>query len=126
MIEVAAAIIEDRQGRILIARKRRGKAQKGLWEFPGGKLEPGETPEACLKRELLEEMGLRIRPYARFGVSEHRYEEIHIRLTAYRAVLEGGEPVLTDHDRYEWVHPSGLGAYEFAAADIEFVDKLML
>lgn len=73
MIEVAAAIIENDQGQILIARRRQGKSQGGLWEFPGGKLEAGESPEACLVRELREEMNIEIVPYAPYGVNEHDY-----------------------------------------------------
>ncbi|MGO4372492.1 (deoxy)nucleoside triphosphate pyrophosphohydrolase [Paenibacillus sp. MCAF20] len=85
MIEVAAAIIEDEAGRILIARRSKGKSQEGMWEFPGGKLEPGETPEECLRRELLEEMGITIEPYAYVGVNEHDYGTVKIKLIAFKA-----------------------------------------
>lgn len=124
MIEVAAAIIEDGAGRILIARRASGKSQAGMWEFPGGKLEPGESPEACLRRELLEEMGIAIEPYAYFGVNEHDYGAVTIRLIAYRARFVSGEIVLTDHDEYRWVSAAELGEYRFAPADVPFLAML--
>jgi len=125
LIEVAAAIIDNELGQILIARRKKGKAQEGLWEFPGGKIETGETIEECLKRELKEEMNINIAPYESFGVNDHRYEALHIRLYAYRAKLVGGEPMLVDHDQYDWVYPSDFGKYMFAPADIPFVEKLV-
>ncbi|MBD2872557.1 8-oxo-dGTP diphosphatase MutT [Paenibacillus arenilitoris] len=126
MIEVAAAIIEDGAGRILIARRAPGKSQAGLWEFPGGKLEPGESPEDCLRRELLEEMGIEIDPYAYFGVNEHDYGTVKIRLIAYRAKYVSGEIVLMDHDEYRWVSREELGEYTFAEADVGFVGELVV
>ncbi|MBD2847082.1 (deoxy)nucleoside triphosphate pyrophosphohydrolase [Paenibacillus sp. IB182496] len=125
MIEVAAAIIENGEGQILIARRRAGKAQAGMWEFPGGKLEPGESPQACLQRELLEEMNLAIAPYAPFAVNAHDYGDTAIRLIAYRATLVAGELQLRDHDDYRWVAPSELSAFSFAPADKPFVALLM-
>lgn len=124
MIEVAAAIIEDTDGRILIARRRAGKSQAGLWEFPGGKIEAGESPEDCLRRELLEEMNIEIEPYAFFAVSEHAYETVTIRLIAYKAKMLGGTIRLSDHDEYRWVQAGELTQYLFAPADIPFVEQL--
>ncbi|MCA0757058.1 8-oxo-dGTP diphosphatase MutT [Paenibacillus sp. N4] len=124
MIEVAAAIIEDGEGRMLIARRAPGKSQAGMWEFPGGKLEPGESPEACLRRELLEEMGIEIEPYAYFGVNEHDYGAVTIRLLAYRARFVSGEIALTDHDEYRWVSAAELEEYRFAPADVPFLEML--
>ncbi len=90
MIEVAAAVIVNEQGRLLIARRKPGKAQGGLWEFPGGKLEPGESAEDCLRRELLEEMNIQIQPTERLGVHEHDYGTIVIRLMLIkRSILVG-------------------------------------
>ncbi|WP_106768724.1 8-oxo-dGTP diphosphatase MutT [Paenibacillus faecalis] len=125
MIEVAAAIIENDQGQILIARKRPGKSQAGLWEFPGGKLEAGESPEACLKRELQEEMKIEIEPYACFESHDHHYGEVHIRLIAYKAYYIKGTIQLVDHDEFRWVERSELGAFVFAPADMKFVEMLV-
>lgn len=125
MIEVAAAIVADGEGRLLIARRREGKSQAGLWEFPGGKLEPGETAEACLVRELREEMSIEVEAGARFGTNEHDYGDVRIRLIAYRARYVGGDIRLTDHDRCAWVKPAELLGYRFAPADVKFVDMLL-
>jgi 8-oxo-dGTP diphosphatase len=124
VIEVAAAILHNEQGQLLIARRKPEKSQGGLWEFPGGKLEPGEQAEDCLKRELLEEMNIVIEPYERFGVNEHDYESVRIRLIAYRARYVRGTIKLVDHDDYRWVTPDELSEYLFAPADIPFVEKL--
>lgn len=126
MIEVAAAIIENEQGQILIARRRQGKSQEGLWEFPGGKLERGETPEACLRRELLEEMNIEIAPYEPFGVNEHDYGSVQVRLFAYKAKFVRGVIRLTDHDEYRWAGVDELKEYAWAPADVPFVEKLLV
>lgn len=124
-IEVAAAIIRDERGRILIARRRAGKAQAGMWEFPGGKLEAGETPEACLRRELREEMNIEIRPTEFFGVNDHNYGAVTIRLIAWLAAFVGGEVRLTDHDEFRWAECGELGEYTWAPADVPFVERLL-
>lgn len=125
MIEVAAAIIRDELDRILIARRRPGKSQAGLWEFPGGKLEPGESPEDCLRRELREEMSIEIEVGGFFAENEHAYGDTVIRLIAYDAVYVRGDIRLTDHDLVEWVEAGALYQYEFAPADVPFVNRLM-
>jgi len=124
-IEVAAAIVENGRGEVLIARRKAGKPQAGLWEFPGGKLEPGESAEDCLKRELAEEMSLIVEPIAWFAVNEHDYGSIRIRLTAWRAALVGGEVRLSDHDEYRWADKRRLDEYPWAPADVPFVERLM-
>lgn len=124
MIEVAAAIIENGECLILIARRKKGKSQAGMWEFPGGKIEAGETAEDCLKRELLEEMNIEISPYAYFGVNDHHYGSTHIRLIAYKATFVSGEIVLVDHDECRWISSAELKEFAFAPADIPFVEML--
>lgn len=125
VIDVAAAIIHNEERQILIARRRRGKSQGGLWEFPGGKIEAGESVEQCLQRELQEEMGIEILPYENFGMNEHNYGSIQIRLIAWKAVYQGGVIGLVDHDECRWVFPSELGQFLFAPADIPFVEQLL-
>lgn len=125
MIEVAAAIIENTRGEILIAKRSEHKSQGGLWEFPGGKVEAGESAEECLRRELREEMKIEIQPYAYFGTYEHDYGTATIRLIAYKSYYVRGEIQLVDHDAYRWVTCAELGHVEFAAADIPFVRRLM-
>ncbi|CAM4464137.1 (deoxy)nucleoside triphosphate pyrophosphohydrolase [Paenibacillus tarimensis] len=124
MIEVGAAVIEDERGYILIARRKPGKPEEGLWEFPGGKLEAGETVQSCIKRELQEEMNLDIEPGELLGTSIHTYGERTIRLHACMASYKGGEVQLADHDRYTWVARNELSMFNFAPADLKFVDML--
>ncbi|MFD2670941.1 (deoxy)nucleoside triphosphate pyrophosphohydrolase [Marinicrinis sediminis] len=124
MIDVAAAIVTNEQGDVLIARRKAGKAQGGLWEFPGGKIEQGESVEACLKRELLEEMNIQIEPVAFFGMQKHAEGDTAIRLIAYTAKYIAGEIELVDHDACDWVEPIALTHYLFAPADRPFVSAL--
>lgn len=124
MLEVAAAIIENEHGQILIARRKKGKAQEGMWEFPGGKIEAGETAEQCLIRELREEMSIDIEPYQFFAASEHVDGSLHILLKAYKAKYVGGTIVLSDHDSYQWVELEQLPEFSFSPADISFVQQL--
>ena len=126
MIQVAAAIIHNEEGQLLIARRRQGKSQAGLWEFPGGKIEQDESIADCLQRELHEEMGITILPYERFDVNEHNYGSVEIRLFAWKARYLGGVIELVDHDEYRWVFPAALGQFTFAPADIPFVERLMV
>ncbi|WP_348272589.1 (deoxy)nucleoside triphosphate pyrophosphohydrolase [Paenibacillus sp. BIHB 4019] len=123
---MAAAIISNEQNQLLIARRKKGKSQEGLWEFPGGKIEQGESAQTCLRRELLEEMQIEIFPHEWFGVNDHYYGTTHIRLTAYKAKYVSGEIILVDHDDYRWVSPEELKDYSFAPADIKFVEMLEL
>lgn len=126
MINVAAAIIENEEGQILIARRKKGKAQAGFWEFPGGKIEANETAEQCLKRELLEEMEIEINPYLLFATNDFAYVDKVIHLVAYRATYICGKITLHDHDSYKWVHAEQMMDYLFAPADIKFVEQLMI
>ncbi len=125
MIEVAAAIVVGEQGRVLLARRKQGKQQGGLWEFPGGKLEPGESAADCLRRELLEEMGIKIEPHTYFAVHEHDYGTVQIRLYAYMADYMDGVIELIDHDAHAWVAPSELMNYALAPADVPFAELLV-
>lgn len=118
MIDVAAAIITDGHNRILIARRKPGKFLAGLWEFPGGKIEKGETAGEALERELMEEMELAIQTGERAGESVHAYEDFTVRLVAHYAKIVGGEIKLVDHDSYAWVPPALLENYDMPAADI--------
>lgn len=117
MIHVTAALITQ-EDKVLIARKRVGKPLAGYWEFPGGKVEPGETKEACLIRELKEEMGIDIEVGTYVGVSEYDYGDKVVALHGYTAELLKGKIQLTDHDTYEWVEVGKLLEYPLAPADI--------
>lgn len=126
MIDVVAAIITDKDGRILIARKKKGKSLEGYWEFPGGKIEDGESPEESLVRELKEEMDIDIKVVEYFAENIHNYDETTIRLIAFFAELQKGNITLKDHDMYNWVDINDLKDFCFAPADIPLVEKLLL
>ena len=120
---VTAAVLE-RDGRILIARRGKGDPLEGKWEFPGGKMEPGESPEACLRRELREELGIetRIGPY--LGTSHFAYVHASIELVAYRATFVSGELELREHQEVAWIPSEELLAYDLAEADIPIARML--
>jgi 8-oxo-dGTP diphosphatase len=114
LIRVAAAVIVRADGAVLLARRRQGKSHAGLWEFPGGKLEPGETPEACLARELREEFGVE----AEVGEHVASGRAGTIELLGYWARIVAGEPRLSDHDAIAWVVPRLLTSYAMPPADL--------
>lgn len=123
MVRVTAAVIE-RDGRFLIARRPAGERRGGLWEFPGGTLEPGEDPRECLRRELREELGVEAEIGELLVRHVQVYEDVTIELSSYRARLLAGVPRAREHDALAWVAPEDLGAYEFPAADGPTVDRL--
>jgi 8-oxo-dGTP diphosphatase len=123
MIDVTAAILIE-NGRVLIARRRPGASQAGMWEFPGGKVRPEESPTQCLEREIREELGIRVAVGEFFAESVHAYEEKTIRLLAYRVRAEGGEMSPNDHAELAWVAIADLGRYRFCPADVPFAEKL--
>ncbi|HKL11544.1 MAG TPA: (deoxy)nucleoside triphosphate pyrophosphohydrolase [Clostridia bacterium] len=117
MIDVAAAVMVDDKNRIFIARKKKGLPLEGLWEFPGGKIEKGESAAEAVERELLEEMNIEIEAGGLVGESVYAYEEFTVRLIAHYAKITGGEIRLTDHDRYEWVTLDEMSSFSLAPAD---------
>ncbi len=121
--DVTAAIIR-KNGKILIARRAAGENMAGGWEFPGGKLEEGETPEECLKRELAEEFGIDADIGRFFCESVYRYPRGAIRLLAYFAEITRGEISLKVHDQIAWVDAGELRMYGLLPADIPIADKL--
>jgi 8-oxo-dGTP diphosphatase len=113
------------EGNIFLARRKPGKSLAGKWEFPGGKLEVGESEPECLKRELLEELGMEVIVHQRVGENVHQYPAFQIRLIAYRCQLVSATYALTDHDAYEWVKPEELLTYDLAEADVPLVRFLL-
>jgi 8-oxo-dGTP diphosphatase len=122
-IKVVAAIIR-KEGRILIGKRRVGTFA-GKWEFPGGKMEPGETPEECLARELAEELGVEARVGAFFLSTRHTYSHTAIEFVTYETEIVSGEPRLHDHNEIRWVLPGELSLYDFPEADKPVVEKLL-
>ena len=123
LVKVTAAIIV-RDCRILIAQRHPTDRMAGLWEFPGGKVEAGETPQVCLQRELKEELAIDVRIGKALGISVYHYDHISIRLMAYQAFWNGGFLKLSSHRDYRWVRPDQLDLYAFTPADLPFVNKL--
>ncbi len=121
-VKVIAAIIR-KEGRILIGKRRAGTFA-GKWEFPGGKMEPGETPEECLARELAEELGIEARVGKLFLATKHTYSHMAIEFVTYEAEIVSGEPRLRDHNEIRWVLPEELSLYDFPEADRPVVEKL--
>jgi 8-oxo-dGTP diphosphatase len=117
VVRVAAAVIEDERGRILVARRGPGGRLAGRWEFPGGKLEPGEAAPEALRREILEELGLEIRVNEFLIAVPHESPDVAIELLAYRASCLGGNLRLTDHDSVLWTTPGDLAALDLAEPD---------
>ena len=122
MIDVTAAVIES-GGRILICRRRDGERFGGLWEFPGGKTEPGESPEEGLGREIREELDLEIEVGDRIASFPFGKSSDGLILTAFFARLKPETPelVLKDHAEARWVRPADLERFDFAPADRPFV-----
>jgi 8-oxo-dGTP diphosphatase len=123
IIEVAAGLI-FRDGRLLITQRRPGDHLAGLWEFPGGKREPGESYELCLQRELREELGLEIQPGEMIEAVTHSYPEKTVHLRFFRCVSGHGEPQLLGCQAVAWVKRDELQQYCFPAADEKLLETL--
>lgn len=125
-IEVAAGVVRDKTGRVLICRRK--GALDGLWEFPGGKREPGESFADCLRRELVEELDLAVEPGETLGEVVRQEDGRVIRLVFVAAAPARSPAALTlhVHGKAEWVLPEQLDAYEFCPADRAFLDKCLL
>lgn len=118
----AAVILHD--GMLLIAKRKPTGRLPNLWELPGGKIEPGETPEACLKRELKEEFDIEAGIKEHIGTHTYTYDFGTVELLAYRANWDDGHLVLNDHEEIHWVFAHELDQFEFAPADAFFVAQL--
>lgn len=124
MIKVAAAIIKSGE-HILIAQRKATDRVPLMWEFPGGKIEEGETPEECLKREIKEELNIDISVHNFFESSIYSYDHGTIELLAYFATYDRKQKIkLFSHAAVEWVQVGSLDNFEFAPADIPIVNKL--
>ncbi|WP_037500283.1 (deoxy)nucleoside triphosphate pyrophosphohydrolase [Sphingobacterium deserti] len=124
MIDVTCALIEQ-QGKILICQRSATMNLPLKWEFPGGKIEAGETKVACLIREIKEELGLDIVPGSALPTVQHHYPDFSITLYPFLAVVNKGTVKLTEHAQAIWVLPDALRNYEWAEADIPVVDAYL-
>ena len=120
-IHVACAIIE-RDGRVLAAQRSRSMSMPLKWEFPGGKIEAGESPEACLERELAEEMGIEVAIGRAMPPCEHRYPTFTVTLYPFVCTIHSGEIALNEHRAAVWVSPEEMTALDWPAADVPVIE----
>ena len=124
LVRVTAAILE-KDGKILIAKRKTGdKLFAGLWEFPGGKVEEGETPEECMARELKEELDIEVEVEELITSNKHKYPHGIFELLAYRVKHISGEIVLNDHEEIKWVTVDEMSNFEFPPADFPIIKKM--
>ncbi len=124
IIRVTCAII-CHEGLYLVTQRSERMSQPLRWEFPGGKIEPGETPEACLLREIREELSLDIELIRPLQPAAYSYEGFTIRLIPFLAQYKGGTIHLAEHQAYRWVSQDELGSLDWAPADIAIVEELL-
>ena len=126
LVLVVAVALIDADGRVLLAQRPAGKTMAGLWEFPGGKVQPGETPEAALIRELKEELGVDVTAacLAPFTFASHRYETFHLLMPLYVCRKWGGTPQPLEHQELKWVRPAKLADFPMPPADKPLIAML--
>lgn len=126
LLLVAAAVLLDGEGRVLLAQRPQGKSLAGLWEFPGGKIEAGERPEAALARELHEELGIDVATTDLIptGFASHAYEDFHLLMPLWRTRTWRGEPQSREGQALAWVHIDAIADYPMPPADIPLITTL--
>ena len=126
LLLVAAAVLLDGDGRVLLAQRPQGKSLAGLWEFPGGKIEAGERPEAALARELHEELGIVVATsdLKPTGFASHAYEDFHLLMPVWRTRIWQGEPTSREGQQLAWVPVADLEQYPMPPADIPLISLL--
>jgi 8-oxo-dGTP diphosphatase len=121
MIDVSCAIIEQ-HGKILATRRGKNMHLEGYWEFPGGKVEPGETLEECISREIKEELSLGISIKGKLPVVEFIYPDKAIKLTPFVCRIISGEITLKDHTDFKWIEPNSFDQLKWAPADVMVIE----
>lgn len=125
-LEIVAGIIRREDGKLLITKRAEGDHLGGVWEFPGGKVEPGESPQAALARELEEEVGIQaiVDPDKLYREIEHSYPDRELRLLFYTVTDFSGEPDTLEVADLRWIEPRELCEYEFPPADQQLIQDL--
>lgn len=126
IVLVAAAALIDPENRVLLAQRPVGKSMAGLWEFPGGKVEQGETPEAALRRELAEELAIEVceKCLAPFSFASHGYDEFHLLMPLFLCRNWDGEITPREGQRIAWVRANRLSEYHMPPADLPLLPWL--
>ena len=127
IIRVVAAVIkaENKQGQPIIFATQRGYGEfKGGWEFPGGKIEPGETPQEALKREIQEELDTKIKVGSLIDTIEYDYPTFHLSMDCFLAEIESGSLVLKEHEAARWLTREELDSVDWLPADVLLIDTL--
>ena len=124
-VDVVGAVLVNEKDEILCALRSQQMSLPGLWEFPGGKIEAGETPQDSLKREILEELKVEIEVGEQIEDTEHQYPNIKVHLRTFYGHIIQGEPQALEHERLEWVSRIDLSDLNWAAADLPTVAKLI-
>lgn len=127
IVLVAACALLDADGRVLVAQRPAGKAMAGLWEFPGGKIEPGETPEETVIRELEEELGIDTKTscLAPLTFASHSYDDFHLIMPLFVCRRFWGVPTPREGQQIKWVRPNRLRELEMPAADLPLIPFLI-
>ena len=123
MVDVVAALIRDGE-RFLICKRPAHKARALMWEFPGGKVEAGESPQDALIRECMEELDVTLDVGELYMQVTHEYPDIQIRLSLYEAVIASGELCSKEHEALCWILPREIPDYEFCPADKDIIDRI--
>ena len=126
IVLVAAVVLVDVDNNILLAQRPEGKSMAGLWEFPGGKVDEGETPEFALCRELEEELGIETREccFSPLGFASHSYDDFHLMMPLYVCRIWKGEPKSMEGQILRWVQSKDLSSYEMPPADIPLIHQI--
>lgn len=127
LLLVAAAVLLDGDGRVLLAQRPQGKSLAGLWEFPGGKIETGERPEDALVRELNEELGIEVAACDLIptGFASHKYDDLHLLMPVWRTRVWQGQVTPREGQSLEWVPIEALGDHPMPPADVDLVGALI-
>ena len=123
MVDVVAALIRDGE-RFLICKRPAHKTRALMWEFPGGKVEAGESPRDALIRECMEELDITLDVGGLYMQVNHEYPDIQIRLSLYEAVIASGELRGKEHEALCWILPREIPDYEFCPADVDIIDRI--
>jgi 8-oxo-dGTP diphosphatase len=118
---IGVGVLWNAQQQILIDRRRPEGTMGGLWEFPGGKLEPGETVEQCIKRELMEELGIEVEVGDRLITIEHDYSHLRVTLTVHHCRYSSGVPQPIECEEIRWVTLDEIEQYNFPAANVQII-----